>query len=68
MNHSVLLSSCINTISVSYRKAIEAIIGPNQLECTLSSKPVLPFSEYVNPKWTQLKREIQEVAIQLKAI
>ncbi|KAI8890646.1 hypothetical protein K501DRAFT_290179 [Backusella circina FSU 941] len=56
----VLLSSCINTISVSFRKTIEAIIGPNQLECILSSKPVLPFSEYVNPKWTLLKREIQE--------
>lgn len=62
INYSVLLSSCINTISVSCRKSIEATIGPKQLEHVLSSKPVPTFSEYVNPEWAQLKLKIQEAS------
>ncbi|KAI8356660.1 hypothetical protein BD560DRAFT_449341 [Blakeslea trispora] len=56
----VLLSSCLNTISVDFREDMKRIIDLNQLETILNSKPIPSFSNYSTRQWDQLKETLRE--------
>ncbi|EIE77765.1 hypothetical protein RO3G_02469 [Rhizopus delemar RA 99-880] len=57
---NVLLSSCLNTVSVDSREAIKNIVNPAKLKSILDSKPARCFSELSNTEWVQLKRDLGE--------
>lgn len=56
-NLHVLLSSCVNTVSMNYRTAVENIIGSDVLIKILSRK-VNIYSENCTNNWVSVKKEM----------